>query len=286
MIYVHTGDAVVPAEEARVPVLDHGFLFGDSVYDVVRTSGGVPFLWQPHLDRLRRSAAQLYFELPWSDAEIERRVHELLAVVGEPDAYVRLVATRGPGPITLLPDDCNQPGLYLIGCKVMRPDAHLYEHGCRVSLVERLRNDRRALDPSAKTGNYLNNMLGLIEARRAEADDALFLNVDGHVTEATTSNLWIVESDTVVTPPLPDGLLAGVTRDWLLAQCRELGIAAREDSIDAARLRTADEVFLSGTIKGVMPVGWIDGVAVADGPGPVTKRLHAAYETALAQASR
>ncbi len=287
MILVHTGEAVVPAAQATVPVLDHGFLYGDSVYDVVRTAGGVPFLWEPHLARLRRSAAMLYFELPWSDEEISRRLHELLDALSVDDAYVRLVATRGPGPISLLPDGCDQPALYLIGRRLIRYDESLYTDGCRVALVPRLRNDRRALDPSAKTGNYLNNMLGLIEARRAAADDALFLNANGHVTEATTANVWIVEKGAVITPPLPDGLLPGVTRAWLLERCVDLGIAACEESITAARLTAADEVFLTGTIKGVMPVTRIDQASVAAGhPGPVTKRLHAAYRAALAPDSQ
>ncbi len=278
-VFVHTGESVVPATEARVSVLDHGFLFGDSVYDVIRTANRRPFMMQDHLDRLRRSAAMIYLDLPWSDAEIAARMAAVFERIGDVEAYFRVVATRGPGPISLLPDDCDAPGLYVIGRELIRYEARQYEEGCRVRVVHRLRNPKDALDPRAKTGNYLNNMLGLIEARREGAEDALFLNADGALTEATTANLWIVEKGEILTPPLGAGLLAGITRDWVFQQSP----AAREERIDRARLNAADEVFLTGTIKGVMPVSHIDGEPVGYGrPGPVTQALHDDYNAALA----
>jgi branched-chain amino acid aminotransferase len=258
MILVHDGAAIRPAAEARVPVLDHGFLFGDSVYEVVRTAHGRLFMLTEHLDRMRRSAAMIYFVLPWTDAEIESRLEALRAELGTDEAYFRIIATRGPGPISLLPDECAEPGLYLIGRELIRYPERMYTEGCSVAIVPRLRNDPRALDPRAKTGNYLNNMLGLIEARRAGADDALFLNAELHLTEGTTSNAWIVEDGRVVTPPLA------------------------EEVIDLPRLGAAAEVFLSGTVKGIMPVTVIDGEPVGDGcPGPVAARAAALYEDAL-----
>jgi branched-chain amino acid aminotransferase len=286
-VLVHTGTGIVPAAEAAVPILDHGFLYGDSVYEVVRTSRGRPFMLAEHLDRLRRSAALIYFALPWSDAEIERRLCELRDALGVPDAYVRIVATRGPGPLSLLPDGCDRPGLYLIGRDLIRYPDRLYAEGCRVAVVRRLRNDPRALDPRAKTGNYLNNMLGLVEARRLGADDAIFLNADLHVTEATTSNVWIVERGRVLTPPLGEGLLQGITRGWILERLPAEGIPVDEAVFGRDRMAAADEVFLSGTVKGIMPVTRVDDAAVADGrPGPVTRRAAALYYEALARGSR
>jgi len=289
-IHVHTGTEVVRAEDARIPILDHGFLFGDSVYDVIRTANGRPFMMQEHLDRLRRSAAMIYFDLPWSDDEIVTRMAAVQATVGPRDAYLRIVATRGPGPISLLPDGCDQPGLYVIGCELITYPARQFDEGCHVRVVPRLRNAKSALDPRAKTGNYLNNMLGMIEAKREGDDDALFLNAEGDLTEATTANLWIVEGGVILTPPLKAGLLPGITRDWLFDQRP----TAREETIDRARLDRADEVFLTGTIKGVMPVSSIDGVTVGAGlgarapvaqgagtPGPITRSLMEAYGAAL-----
>lgn len=283
-VLIHTGDAIVPAGEAGVPVLDHGFLFGDSVYEVVRTANGRSFMLKEHLDRMRRSAAMIYFELPWSDAEIEGRLQELRARLGTDECYFRVIATRGPGPISLLPDGCDRPGLYLIACDLIRYPERMYAEGCTVAVVHRLRNDPRALDPRAKTGNYLNNMLGMIEARKAGADDALFLNQDHQLTEATTSNVWVVEHGKVLTPPLAAGILAGITRDWILRTLPAAGVSVEEATIDHERLLAADEVFLSGTVKGVMPVARIDGRPVGAGlRGPVTQLAMDRYNDALAR---
>jgi branched-chain amino acid aminotransferase len=281
---VHTGAAIVPAREASVPILDHGFLFGDSVYEVVRTANGRPFMLKEHLNRMRRSAAMIYLDMPWSDAEIGGRVTQLRAALPFPECYFRIIATRGPGPVALLPDACMEPGLYLIGMDLLRYPARLYSEGCRVAVVRRLRNDPRALDPRAKTGNYLNNMLGLVEARKAGADDAVFLNADGHLTEATTSNVWLVERGKVVTPPVGEGLLEGITRAFLLAKLPEAGIPVTEAALDIDRLLQADEVFLSGTVKGIMPVTLIDGRRAGSGkPGPVASHAMQLYEEALAR---
>ncbi|HEX5137120.1 MAG TPA: aminotransferase class IV [Planctomycetota bacterium] len=280
---VHDGRGVVPAHEARVPILDHGFLYGDSVYEVVRTANGRPFMLEEHLERMRRSAAMIYFEMPWPDAEIRTRLLDLRAALRSQECYFRIIATRGPGPISLLPDGCTEPGLYLIGTELPRFPERLYTEGCRVAIVRRLRNDPRALDPRAKTGNYLNNMLGLVEAKRQGAEDALFLNAEGHLTEATTANAWIVEKGRVVTPPIGEGLLEGITRGWLLRALPEKGVPAAEGAIGLDRLHGADEVFLSGTVKGVMPVTVIDGKPVGTGkPGPVARRGMEIYEAALA----
>jgi len=277
-IFVHTGTGVVPAEEARISILDHGFLYGDSVYDVVRYANDRPFMLAQHLGRLRASGELIYFDLPWTDEEIVTRMNAVQAAVATADTYMRIVATRGPGPISLLPDGCDEPGLFIIGCPLITYDGRMYEEGCDLRVVPRLRNSTNALDPRAKTGNYLNNMLGLIEARREGDDDALFLNAEGELTESTTSNLWIVENGTILTPPLAAGLLPGITRDWLFAQHP----GAREEAIDRPRLDRADEVFLTGTIKGVMPVRRVDGSAVGEGtPGPITRSLMEAYEAVL-----
>ena len=283
-ILVHDGERIRPASEGVVPVLDHGFLFGDSVYDVVRTANGRPFLLSEHLDRLRRSAAMIYFEIPWSDEEIASRVVAVGARLGSPECYFRIIATRGPGPISLLPDGCDHPGLYVVGRELIRYPERMFESGCDLAVVPRLRVDPRAVDTRAKTGNYLNNMLGLVEAKRAGADDALFLNAEGHLTEATTSNVWIVEEGVCRTPPLGEGLLAGITRDWIFQTLPPAGIPVQEAVIDLERLRGASEVFVSGTIKGIMPVRSLDGCPVGDGkPGPVASKAALLYADALAK---
>jgi len=278
MILVHDGHQVVPAEDARIPVLDHGFLFGDSVYDVIRTANRRPFMMAEHLERLRASGALIYLEIPWSDVEIAERIALLHEKLGDVEAYFRIVATRGVGPLALLPTGCDEPGLYISWRELMTYPEAFYSEGCSVWIVSRQRNSQQALDPRAKTGNYLNNMLGLVEARREGADDALFLNADGELTEATTSNLWIVEGQRIVTPPLGAGLLAGITRDWLFATSETV----IEETVSRDRLVGADEVFLTGTVKGIMPVTRVDGEPVGSGvPGWVTRRVADRYDAAL-----
>jgi len=281
-ILVHTGREILPAERATVPILDHGFLFGDSVYEVVRSANRRPFLLPEHLARLRRSGERVYFDLPWPDAEIARRMAELAERLPDRELYYRIVATRGPGPIALLPEGCDRPGLYVLARELEPYAKRLYVEGCRLAVVPRLRNDPRAMDPAAKTGNYLNNLLGLVEARRAAADDALFLNAEGRLTESTTSNVWLVAAGRVLTPPLSEGLLAGITRDWLLRRLPEAGVPVEERALDRASLDGADEVFLTGTVKGVMPVSQVDGRRVSSRvPGPVTAKAAALYDEAL-----
>ena len=284
MILVHTGDDIVSASQPTIPVLDHGFLFGDSVYDVVRTAGGRPFMFEEHMARLRRSAAMIYFEFAWTDEDVAGRLLALRERLDVAECYFRIIATRGPGPISLLPDGCDRPQLYIIASELMAYPEEWYANGCRVAVVRRLRVDPRALDPKAKTGNYLNNMLGFIEARRQGADDALFMNADGHLTEATTSNLGIVEGGTAVTPPLAEGLLPGITREWVERALPQDDIPVEVAPIDPARLAAADEIFLSGTVKGIMPVAAVDGNAVGRRrPGPVTLKVAALYAAALAR---
>lgn len=283
-ILVHTGEAIVDAERATVPILDHGFLFGDSVYEVVRTSNGRPFLLAGHLRRMRASAAMLYFEMPWSDGEIAGRLADLTARLGAEDCYFRIIATRGPGPLSLLPAGCDRPGLYVIGRRLVPYPAHLYERGCRLSVIRRRRNDPRALDPRAKTGNYLNNMLGLVEAQRIGADDAIFLNQEDHVTESTTSNVWIARGGRLFTPPVEEGLLAGITRDWIFEALPAAGVPVEERILRREDLDDAEELFLSGTIKGIMPATEVDGKPVGNGrPGPVARLASRLYDEALAK---
>jgi len=273
---------VVPPEEATVSVFDHGFLFGDSVYEVVRTRRGVPVTLDEHLRRLRASAEALYLDLPWSDADLGIRVREVLAAGGNPESYLRVIVTRGKGEISLLPDSCVAPTLILIARPLPVPPPSVGRDGIPVVVASRRRNDRRALSPAAKTGNYLNNLLALIEARRRGGEDAVLLNPEGAIAEGTTSNVFFVSGGVVRTPSLDCGILAGITRDLLLAALRRAGAAVEEGRYPEASLRSADEAFLTSTIRGVAPVTRIDGEPVGDGrPGEVTRRAAALYEEEL-----
>lgn len=273
---------VTSLADARLPAMDHGFLFGDSIYEVIRTRGGRPVAFAQHLERLRHSAHATYLQLPWTDAEISARIRTAFEASGLAEAYLRLVVTRGSGPMTLSPDLCREPSMIVYALPLVLPSAAEIERGMGIVIPSRLRNDRRALAPAAKTGNYLNNVLALVEAKRAGGDDAVMLNADGHVTEATTANVFWVKGAEVFTPSLDCGILAGITRTLLIWAMRQEGFAVVEGRFPPAALRGADEVFLTGTIRGVSPVVRIDGKNAGDGrPGPTTLRIVALNERVL-----
>ena len=276
---VSVDGVVTPIGEGRVSVMDHGFLFGDSIYEVVRTRGGRPVAMAEHLVRLRQSAAMTYLRLPWADAEISARMKAAFDASGLPEAYIRLVVSRGVGPMTLLPDGCERPTMVVYVMPLVLQSPAEFDRGIGVVVTDRLRNDRRSLAPAAKTGNYLNNVLALVEAKRAGGDDAVMVSPEGFVTEATTANLHWVKGGTVFTAPLDGSVLAGVTRSLLLAQLAKEGVVVREGRFALAEFRACDEAFLTGSIRGVSAIVRIDGRAVGDGRmGPLTRRAAAANE--------
>lgn len=268
---------IVPEAEARIPVLDRGFLFGDSIYEVVRTVGGVPFGWSEHWARLRASAAGVRMTLDLDEPTIARRVAATVAAADHGDSYVRIVVTRGVGsaPNIDLAYAVNPPCWIVM----VRPLPDLSGKPARLCVVERLRNDRRALDPATKSGNYLNNVLALAEAKDRGATDCLMLNGDGNVTEASTSNVFARIDGTWRTPPLDAGILAGVTRALLLDFLPACGERVAEANFTALDLARAEEVFLSSSLRDLAPVTHVDGRPLHGGaPGPSTVRLLAAWK--------
>lgn len=264
--------SILPEDEARVPVLDRGFLFGDSVYEVVRTTAGVPFGWPEHFARLRTSAAAIRLELDLDDRELARRVDATVRAAAHGDSYVRIIATRGSGsaPNIGLAYAPGPPRWVVL----VRPAPDVRGHPARIALVQRLRNDRRALDPATKSGNYLNNVLALAEAQAAGATDCVMANADGNVTEASTANLFVLLGGVWCTPPLEAGLLAGVTRGLLLGFLRGSSAAVEERNVTAGDLARADEIFLSSTLREISPVTHLDGRELhGGGPGPQTAAL-------------
>lgn len=280
---------IVAQRDAVVPVMDRGFLFGDSVYEVMRTHHGVPFAWPEHLVRLRASAAGLLLRFDLGDREVLQRVRATLDAAREGaadgEAYVRIIVTRGVGSAPNI-DLAYAPGpcACLILVRGVPPPP---VRGSRLAIVDRLRVDRRALDPALKSGNYLNSVLGLADAKARGADDCVMLNNAGLVTEASTSNVFAVTGGGVRTPPLSAGILAGVTRGLLLQVCRQQAIRVDESDLTADDLRRADEVFLSSTLRDVQPVAEIDGRRIGDGQaGPVTSKLRTAYTQFAAELMR
>ncbi len=268
--------------DAFISVLDHGFLFGDSVYEVVVTQNGLPCFMKEHLRRLRNSADGLTLTIPWSDEKIMEQVARTVIDAGNSESYIRIIVTRGMGDLDIDPTSCSNPELIVLVTELKNYPASSYEKGINVALVSIKRNAKDTVNPGIKTGNYLNNVLAKVESNHMGAQDALMLNHQGHLTECTTSNFFFVCDGRVQTPSLSCGILAGITRDVLLQLAQENGILIEQGEWPPESLAKAEEAFITGTVKKVMPVTHLDGKPVADGqPGPVTRRLMRLYDSAL-----
>ena len=283
---VNINGVITPESEGCIPVMDRGFLFGDSVYEVIRTRMGGFHSVGRHLDRLERSAGRILMKLPLSRSELVDRCAETTAAADNEDSYIRIILTRGTGtaPNIDLAYAPEEPNLVILVRPLPRPPADLMERGFSAEVVSVRRNDARALDPAIKSGNYLNNIMGLMEARRDGADTAIFLNTSGQVTEAPTSNLWLVKDGVAMTPPLEVGILAGITRGLLLDYGGEKGLPIREQLLTEEDLRAADEVFMTSTLMDIAPISRLDGQPIGEGrPGPVTRELAPGFSTWLDQ---
>jgi len=283
---VHIDGRVVPAEQARVPVFDRGFLYGDGVYEVFRTYNGVPFGMAAHLDRMCRSGELLGYELFPSKAALAEVVGETLAAAEHGDSYVRVMVTRGAGPLSLDPSMADKPRIVVIVKEVRTPPVEAYRDGIEISIVGVVRTPPGAVDPAAKSGNYLNNIMALRQALQRGASEALMCNVDGKLSEGASSNIFVVHGDAVRTPSVGAGILEGITRRNVLDLAAAAGMDAGEGSLEPADLRSADEAFITSSIREILPVCRVDGQAVGGGaPGPITRRLHEAYKRAVAEAT-
>jgi branched-chain amino acid aminotransferase len=279
---INVNGRIEPPERAFVPALDRGFLYGDAVYETIRAYASVPFRLREHLDRLRRSAERL--EIPHAAAPVDPGVEvaRTIAAAGEPEAAVRVVLTRGAGPIGYAADACGPPAVvvYVRRCPDLPPGWR--QEGVDVAIVGVRRNAPEALDPAIKSGNLLNNILAWREASRMRAYEPILLNARERVAEGATSNVFAVTGGTLITPPLEDGILEGITRALVLDLARRDGIPAREESLLPDRLRRADEAFLTSTLKGVVPIRRCDGWPIRHGrPGPVTLRLLGLFEACV-----
>jgi branched-chain amino acid aminotransferase len=264
---------------ARVPVLDRGFLYGDSIYEVLRTYSGRLFAVEEHFDRLWRSARAVGLALPFGRDELRAEVERTVAAAGNSETYVRVVVTRGAGEIGLDPSFADAPRLVIIAKELSLPAAWTSGNGIAVRVVEVRRNLKNALDPGVKTGNYLNNVLAMAEARAAGDDDAIMLDYRGRVTEATTSNVFAVRCARLLTPPLSVGILEGVTRGLVMRVARERGVEVEEVDLLPEDLYGADEAFLTGTLKEVVPIVRVNGLPVGSGePGAVTRDVSRWFE--------
>lgn len=280
---INLNGTLVSPERAHVSVYDRSFLYGDSLYEVLRTYEGRLFAMEDHLDRLFHSAQLAHFSVQQSRdhlrQELERTVEEFRRREAT-EAYCRIVVSRGHGRIGFGLNCIDSGTFYVIYVEPLRvPTQQEFERGYRLQVSSRLRNDPQALDPAMKSGNYLNSLLAYLEATEQGFDDALLCR-DGFVTEGTTFNIGYIKKQTVVTPPLGVGILEGITRRRTIELALEMGLKVREVEFPPVRLLEADEVFLTSTLREVFPVTQVDDVKIGrGGAGPITRKLAEGFRT-------
>jgi branched-chain amino acid aminotransferase len=283
-IQANTNGRLHRADEPAVTPLNRGFLYGDAIYEVWRTFGGAIFGWEEHYTRLESSARALQMRLPGSRTEMLAEIRRTVAAYRQAandhgDLYIRLQVSRGAGPIGLDIELADQPEFTLLVQPCPASSPAVLQKGARLSIAMALRrNPIESLSPAWKTGNYLNNILCLREARARGADDVLMLNLGGEITEAATSNVAFVRDGAVVTPRLEAGILAGITRNLLLTRVAgAAGVRAGEETLHPADLPRMSECFLLSTTKDITPVCAIDDLKFTVGPDSVALRLKAAF---------
>jgi len=283
-MWIFLNDRFVPKEEAVVSVFDHGFLYGDGVYETLRAYGGRIFMLQQHLARLQRSARLIGLDLPIPEKDWPNLLNDALARNGLRDAYLRVTVSRGVGAIGLDPGLCPRPTVVVIAKPFQAYPAHLFTEGVSLITTSVHRNLATALSPQIKSLNFLNNILAKQEALKAGAFDGVMLNAQGHLTECTTSNIFFIRHGTLCTPSVACGILDGITRGVILTLAKEQGLKTEESAYTPEALRQADECFLTNTTMELMPVRDVDQHLVGSGkPGPITLSLRQTFRTNLAR---
>ncbi len=276
---VYVNGHFLPKDEARVSVFDHGFLYGDGIYETLRSYQGKIFLLSKHLTRLKHSADAVSLALPLPPEKIGDALREALAVNKLREAYIRIQISRGAGDIGLDPALCPAASMIIITKPFKDYPREQYEKGVPLAIVQTRRNHPLALSPSIKSTNFLNNILAKIESLRTGAYEGIMLNWKGDVAEGTTSNIFIVKKGVLRTPSLESGILEGVTRDLVLHLARKADIPVDEAVLRPRDLLRADECFITNTTVEILPVATVDGAAIGNSvPGAITRTLMQAYQ--------
>jgi len=270
--------------DAKISVFDHGLLYGDGVFEGMRSYGGKVFRMKDHLDRLYDSARAIHLTIPMTPAEMEAAVYQTLKLNQLVDGYVRLVVTRGMGDLGLNPYLCPRASVIIIADKISLYPAKLYDEGMEIVTASTVRNHPAAVSPRIKSLNYLGSILAKIEGLQAGCNEALMLNLNGEVAECTADNIFLVKNGQVATPHVNAGILDGITRRAVIDLAGEAGLAVTETTLTRHDVYVAEECFLTGTAAEVIPVIKVDSRPIGDGRvGPVTKQLIAAFKALVAR---
>jgi len=278
-LQIHINGKLLPQEEAKISVYDHGLLYGDGVFEGMRIYAGKVFKLEEHIERLWESAEAICLDIPTTPENMAAAVNETVAANKDQDInYVRLVVTRGAGYLGLSPDKTSHPQVIIIADHIELYSQEKYKKGLEIITASTIRNHPAALSPRIKSLNYLNNILAKIECVRAGYPEALMLNHKGEVAECTGDNVFLVKQGELYTPPLDAGLLAGITRAVIIDLARQAGRQVHEVPLTRHDVYVADECFLTGSAAEVVPVVKVDYRTIGDGkPGNVTVALQKAY---------
>jgi branched-chain amino acid aminotransferase len=276
---VYVNGKITSAAEAVVPVYDHGFVYGEGIYETLRTYNRVPFLYDRHMRRLRASARHINLDVPFTDDGLLQSIDQTVAAAGElGEAYIRVLLTRGVGDLTYDLTATPKPSLIIIVKPADEPATRIIEQGIKICLVSMMRNHPKSVNPLIKSNNLLNNALAMQEAHRTGGEEGLMCNYRGEISECSQSNFFLVRDGVVLTPKSAAGLLEGVTRAFLFEVGKELGIEVREETLYPADLDSAEECFITSTTRELSPVVQIDDRVIGAGkPGPVTQKMLTGY---------
>jgi branched-chain amino acid aminotransferase len=276
---VYVNGVIKPANEAVVPVYDHGFLYGEGVYETLRTYNRVPFLYDRHQRRLRASAERIRLDVPFTDEQLGGWIDQTVAAAGlMNEAYIRVLLTRGVGELNYDPRSTPNPTVVIIVKPLDEPPARVFEQGINICLVDILRNHPGSVNPVIKANNLLNNALAMQEANRRGGEEGLMCNYRGELSECSQANFFMVRGGVVLTPPSEAGLLEGITRGFMFDVGRDAGIEVRDQVLYPKDLESADEAFITSTTRELSPVTGIDGKPVGTGKvGAVSKKMLEGY---------
>ncbi len=271
--------SLVDKEEAKISVFDHGLLYGDGCFEGIRFYDNKIFRLEEHIKRLFHCMSYLMLDLPWTFDEVCEATKETVAQCGLSDGYIRLIVTRGVGDLGLDPRKCPKPSMIIIAQTISLYPQEMYDKGLRVITSSYRRANSDVLCQQVKSLNYLNSILAKIECAQQNAGEALFLNAQGNIAECTGDNIFIVKDGTVITPPVTEGALNGITRIAVIEICAELGIPCVEKDMNRFDVITSDECFLTGTAAEVIAVSELDGRPVGSGQsGPITQQILERYQ--------
>jgi branched-chain amino acid aminotransferase len=279
---VNVNGRITPECEAVISVFDHGFLYGEGIYETMRTYHGRPFLFDRHLRRLRRSASMIELGLPFSDEQLAEQMRATQAAAKlDGEAYIRVLVTRGVGELTYDLKATPNPSIVIIVKPQIDPPPAVYDNGVRVVIVDIVRNHPATVNPMIKSNNLMNSALAMQQALRSNAFEGVMRNYRGELTECTTANLFIVKNKVALTPPIEAGLLPGITRELLFDIGKDVGVEVAEKVLGDDDLFRADEAFLTSTTRELVPIVTVSDRTIGNGrPGPVTWKLLNAFRRA------